>query len=255
MNRIKNCIMNKFIEFIWKVWLRPYQFTAETSNDYIAEVSTAGRTIRNEEIARLILKEGSENQYETILGILNRRDNVVMRHVLEGGTVQDRCMRIAPRIPGIWTGANAKYNPTEHKPTTDMTLTAEFRKALAEVRVELLGVKESGAYIGLVTDAATGKTDGSITPLDDIIINGDKIKIVPEGDDGIGIFLHSHATGTVYPVTHRLTQNEPKKIFARLPAMPAGDYTLKIVTRFSVGAVQLLHEPRTITYDKILRVE
>lgn len=247
--------MAKSIEYIWKAWLRPNLFTADEINDYIAEVSTAGRTIRNEDIARLILKEGSENQYETILGILNRRDGVVIEHVKEGGTVQDHCMRIAPRIPGVWLGANAKYDPAAHKPTVNITPTLEFRAALGEVDVEVLGVKDSGAYIGLVTDAATGRTDGTVTLQDDIIITGEKIRVAPDDDPAVGVFLQNNATGTVYPVTHRLAQNEPKKVFARLPAMPAGEYTLKIVTRYSAGNMQLLHEPRIITYNNTLTVE
>ena len=246
--------MSKIIEFIWKVWLRPNLLTVDVENDYIAEVSTAGKTIHNEDIARLILKEGSENQYETILGILNRRDSVVMEHVLEGGSVQDRCIRIAPRIPGVWIGANAKFDPATHKPSVDLTTTADFRAALGEVRVEVLGVKESGAYIGMVTDAATGKEDGTVTPSDDIVISGERIKVLPDGEEGIGVFLLNNDTGTVYPVTRRLTQNDPKKVIARLPALPAGKYTLKIVTRFSHSSV-LLNESRTIVYDRLLKVE
>ena len=249
--------MSKIIEFIWKVWLRPNLLTADVENDYFAEVSTAGKTIHNEDIARLILKEGSENQYETILGILNRRDSVVMEHVLEGGSVQDHCIRIAPRISGAWIGANAKFDPATHKPSVDLIPSVEFRTALGEVHVEVLGVKESGAHIGMVTDAATGKEDGTVTPTDDIVITGDKIKVLPDGEEGIGVFLHNNESGTVYPVTHRLTQNEPKKIIARLPALPAGKYTLQIVTRFSPGGgnKNLLHTPRTIVYEQALKVE
>ena len=248
--------MNKPFNRIWKVWLRPFTLVENGSNDYIAEVSTAGSTIHNEEIARLILMEGSENQYQTILGILNRRDSVVTAHVLEGGTVQDHCIRIGPRVPGIWPGANARFDAATHKPSVDLTLTSEFRTALTEVSVEVLGVKDSGAFIGLVTDAATGKTDGTITPGDDIAITGDRLKVAPEGDAAVGVFLHANATGAVYPVTRQLVLNDPKRIFARLPALPAGEYTLKIVTRFSHGGnAQLLHAPRTIVYERPLKVE
>jgi hypothetical protein len=139
-----------------------------------------------------------------------------------------------------------------NKIAVDMTPSTELREALTEVGVEVLGVKDSGAYIGIVTDAATGITTGSITPNDDVIIEGDKLKIAPEGENGLGVFFVNVSTGEIVPVTHRLTQNDPKKIIARVPAdIPAGEYILRIVTRFSTSVV-MLNEPRIIDYYKSL---
>jgi hypothetical protein len=131
-----------------------------------------------------------------------------------------------------------------------MTPTAELRAALGAVGVEVLGVKESGAYIGLVTDAANGKTDGTITPNEDIIIEGNKMKVAPADETGLGVFFVA-ADGAETPVTHRLTVNTPKKLIARVPALAAGMYTLKVVTRFSQGNV-FLKEPRSIIYNQML---
>lgn len=246
--------MSKNGKFSWKTWLRRNFLTPEVDNAFFAEVSTAGRTIHNEDIAQIMIEEGSEINRETILSIINRRDNIVMKHVQAGGSTQDRCVRIAPRVPGQWIGEDAKFDPITHKPTVDLSITAEFHELLSQVGVEVLGVKDSGAHIGMVTDGATGKTNGVVTPLDDVIIIGDKIKVAPNDTEGIGVFLHNNANGDVYPVTHRLMQNEPKKVIARLPELPVGEYTLQIVTRYSNSA-QLVNEPRTITYNHILRVE
>jgi hypothetical protein len=56
--------------FCWKIWLRPNLLTKDVENDYIAEISTVGNTLRNEDIARQIIKRRSELRYETILSIL-----------------------------------------------------------------------------------------------------------------------------------------------------------------------------------------
>jgi hypothetical protein len=76
-----------------------------------------------------------------------------------------------------------------------------MRAALKEVGVEVLGVKDGGAYIGLVTDTATGLTDGTITPGDDILIEGDKLRIAPD-DDGLGVFFID-AAGMAIPCGSR----------------------------------------------------
>jgi hypothetical protein len=127
-----------------------------------------------------------------------------------------------------------------------------MRTALTEVGIEVIGIKDSGAYIGLVTDTVTGATDGTITAGDDIRIEGDKIKITPDDEPGLGIFFVDES-GTASQVTRRLTDNTPKRLIARVPALPPGQYTLRIVTRFTTG-ITMLKESRTIEYERPLTV-
>ncbi len=240
-------------KFFWKVWLRLNLLTKDVDNDYTAEVSTIGNTKRNEDIARAIIEEGSEIKYDTLVSIFNQRDRIERQMVLQGSSVQTGNVRLSPRVGGSWLGSNAKYDPDVHQKTLDATITVEMRESLDEVGIEVLGVKDSGAFIGLVTDTFTGKTDGSITMNEDIMIEGDKLKIMPEDDTKLGIFFISK-DGKQIPVTRRLTQNDPKKIIARVPELEKGGvYTLRIVTRYSHGS-QLLKEARRIEYDKILIV-
>lgn len=244
--------MSKAINFFWKIWLRLNHLTKDVDNDYIAEVSTIGNTKRNEDIAREIIEQGSEIKYDTLVNILNQRDGIERRMIQQGNSVQSGNVRLSPRVSGTWLGANAKYDSSVHKITVDAVITAELREALLEVGIEVLGTKDSGAYIGLVTDTATGATDGTITPNDDILIEGDKLRIAPENEVGLGVFF-INAIGESTPVTRRLTQNDPKKILARVPALPSGEYTLQIVTRFSTSST-LVNDARIIEYDKKLIV-
>ena len=137
-----------------------------------------------------------------------------------------------------------------------MTPSAEMRNALKEVSVEVLGVKDGGAFIGLVTDTSNGLTDGTITANEDILIEGDKLKIVLENEEAeigsLGVFFVD-VLGNVTQVTRRLTQNDPKKIIARVPHLQSGEYTLRVITRYTSGN-NLLKEPRTIDYDRLLIV-
>ena len=127
-----------------------------------------------------------------------------------------------------------------------------MREALSHVGVEVLTVKDSGANIGLVTDTTTGLSNETITPGDDIRIDGDKIKIVGEAA-GVGVFFIAN-DGTEHPVTRRLTTNDPKCLLARVPSdLADGQYTLRIVTQFSNNST-LLKEPRTIEYERPLTV-
>jgi hypothetical protein len=239
-------------KIFWKIWLRPNLLTKDVDNDYIAEISTVGNTKHNGDIAQAIINEGSEIKYDTLLSILNQRDRIERNMLQQGNSVQTGNVRLSARVSGNWIGANAKYGPAVHKITLDATITNDMRTALQEVGIEVLGIKNSGAYIGLVTDTATGLTDGTITPNEDILIEGDKLRIAPDGEAGLGVFF-VNAQGESVQVTRRLTQNDPKKMLARVPALSAGEYTLQVITRYSNNNT-LLNEARIIEYDQKLFV-
>jgi hypothetical protein len=242
------------LNYIWKVWLRLNILTKDRDNDYTAEVSTVGNTARNEDVVQAIINEGSEIKADTLLSILNQGDRIKRTFLAEGRSVQDGVSRIAPRVYGAWEGANAKFDETVNSVGMEMTLAPELRELLKSVKVESLGVKNSGAYIGKVINADTGMANEIITPGEDVIIEGDKIKVLPENDESVGVFFENIDTGVVFPVSKRLTQNDPKKIIARTPDLPVGKYSLSIITRFSQGK-QLLNAPRTIIYDRILEIQ
>jgi hypothetical protein len=163
---------------------------------------------------------------KTIVDILERSDEWKRKFLLEGSSVQDGNFHHVPRMLGKWIGSHLVFDPDKHKLTFDVTMTNGMRETVnEEVGVEVLFVKtDGGAYISLVTDLDTHLTDGSITPNGDLLIQGDKIKIAPDGMTGLGVFF-----------------------------VAAEMYTLKIVTRF-VNSRQLLNAPRTLTYELPLRV-
>ena len=238
--------MAKVIEYIWKIWLRLNFLTQNVENDYVGEVSTVGHTIRNEDIARRIVDERSELRYETILAILNERDGIVTNAILTGSSVQDGVIHIAPTITGLWTSADRTVDPSIQKAGISVSPTATLREKIAQVRLEILGLKDSGAYIGHVTDAASKATDGHITPGGIMVISGDKLRIAPENDPEMGIFL-INADGVKTPVT-QISQNDPKKLTALVPPLSAGTYTLQVVTRYSTRST-ILKTARVIVYD------
>lgn len=236
----------------WKVWLRLNLLTKDVDNDYIAEVSTVKNSLRNEDIAQRIVSEGSEIKYDTLLSIINQHDRIIREALMDGYSVLTKTCQYTPRVTGTWIGSSAKFDPEKHKVTLDITLSSEMRESLSHVGVEVLEVKESGARIGLVTDTFTGLSDGTITPGDDIRIEGEKIRVAGEAE-GVGVFFVD-SEGKTTAVTRRFTQNDPKCILARVPAeLTGGTYTLRIVTQFS-NTSTMLKEPRTIEYELPLTV-
>jgi hypothetical protein len=238
--------------YTWKVWLRKNPLTQDVENDSTASVSTAGKTLGNADLAHDIKLEGSELSEDTILDIINRCNHALIRRLQEGYSVQNLAVRMEPAVLGKWVGEHPKYHDDVHKKTIRTIPTAKMRSALNDVDVDVLGMQvDGGAFIGLVTDVTTGKTDGTITSGGQIVISGEKIKITPVDEAGLGVYIDNLAGGTMFlpgPYAH----NTAGQIIVVLPPLIDGLYTLYIVTRYASG--RLLNEPRKVVYALTLRV-
>ena len=233
-------------EHEWDVYLRPNYLTTDDLNDCVAEVLTRLQTQHNEEIAAKIATKTGQDK-NSVLAILNQRDEEVKNCLLDGKSFSDSLVQISPRVSGVWASAKAPFDPAVHKRTVDLVLTQEFRSALDEVGVRVLGTQQGGAEISLITDAATGKTDGTITAGDDIVLDGEKIKIQDEADEAQGVFFVD-SEGKEHRVSRRLTVNKPAQLIARVPAdLAEGAVTLIVRTKYT-GSATTLKSVRELRY-------
>lgn len=223
-------------EYYWEFYLRDNPLTKDNTKDCIAEVKTGPKTLTKEDTAREIKRTGSELKLPTILSVTSQDSDIILEALLNGDSVTtDLC----------------QFDPAIHKLTFDIVPTKKLRDALKNVKVINMGTKADVARIRLVADTLTGLFDGSITASEDIMITGNNIKIT--GDEAVvGVFFVA-GDGTTTKVTRRLTQNDPSKVIARVPALANGSYTLRIVTQFSQSSTTL-KEARTLEYPTKLVV-
>ena len=223
---------------VWEVYLRPNTLTKDNDRDCIADVHAHAATQRNEDIAEIITKERSEFRKETIMSILNMRDKAVKELIEQGVSFMDGLVQISPRVSGVWETENSPYDEKVHKRTVDLIPTADLRTTLEAIGVKVLGTKEESARITAITDTATGLKDGTLTIGDDIIIEGDKLKI-DETDSAQGVFFKT-ADDTEYKTERRLSVNKPSQLIARVPKeVPEGKVTVIVRTKFTGGASPL----------------
>ena len=158
-------------------------------------------------------------------------------------------VQMQPRVTGVFEDINTPFDPNVNKCVVDMTAAAALRSSLAsEVGVKIIGTKETGgAKIGAVTNTITGAKDGTVPIGDDVIIEGEKIKILDEADTEQGVFFVD-AAGTEHRVSRKLTVNKPAQIIARVPAdLAEGSVTLIVRTRYT-GSATTLKEIRELKY-------
>ncbi|MFC2330810.1 MAG: DUF4469 domain-containing protein [Treponema sp.] len=233
-------------KYVWGVYLRPNPLTKDNDRDCIAEVYSHTPTQRNEDIAALITKERSEFRPETILNILDMRDKAVLGFIRDGLSFMDGVSQISPRVAGVWETENAQFDEKIHNRTADMIPTMELRNIFDKITVKVLGAKEDSAKIASVTDTVTGLKDGTITIGDDIMIEGEKLKI-NEDDVEQGVFFITE-DGSEFKTERRLSINKPSQLMARVPKnVPEGKVTIKVLTKYTHGGLPL-KELREVVY-------
>ena len=160
---------------------------------------------------------------------------------------------ISLKVLGVFDSPKDTFDPARHTLQFQITPGILMRSELQYIRVKTMGVKKNAIDIALVTDTLTGFTDGTVTPGEDIMIQGTRIRVAPDdgSDPDAGVFFIAE-NGTVTPVTRRLTQNDPSKVIARVPALPPGSYTLRIVTKNTSKG--LLKNAISAEYDRPLIV-
>ncbi|MDR0757953.1 MAG: DUF4469 domain-containing protein [Tannerella sp.] len=154
-------------------------------------------------------------------------------------------------VEGVFIGDHPTWDSSKNHLFLLSTATAEVRKALKDISVEVLGMSSSGIFINSLTDVTSGEVNTRITPGGGVNLTGSKIRIAGDAP-GVGIYLADLKTGstTAIPATSILV-NDPSKItFIVPPDLPSGDYRLSITTQFSSNV--LLNEPRTGVLDYVL---
>ena len=238
-------------KFKWQFFLRDNPLTKDDTKDCIAEVNIQD-SVRNEDIAQLVIDEGSEIKKDTLIYVFNQRDRLVFDSLKSGKSVINHYYQLLPRILGVFASKSALFDTKLHKLVIEMILTSFGRKELESVTVESLGPKQQVAYIGLVADTLTDKTDGSITPNDDIRVTGNLIKVSGDNPE-VGVYFVPEDGKDPIKITRKLTTNDPSQLLVRVPALEDGKYTLRIVTQYSQSNTTL-KEPRTLEYSTALVV-
>lgn len=236
----------------WFFDLAENLLTKDVTNDYTATVKTLlPKTVEN--LADDIVKETANNR-ETVISIITLYDKKIIDLVCQGNTVNTGSALYAPALPGSFVGTSGTVDPAKHKAYVNINPSAAFRKELERVQPVFSGnvLDSGGARIGLVTDSATGRTDGFMTPGNTIDITGTKIRSLNADGSGIGSIKFVNAETEAMAATITSTSiNEPKRIILVVPAnLAEGTYRLEVETYYS-NTSTLLKSPRTLIYTPL----
>ena len=228
-----------------KAWLKNNHLT-EDPNDFNATVSGMGSK-NLDDIVDDIMKDGTENNRNTIKNIVTRFQEKAMQLVLSGHNVNTGMVYMRPIIKGAIY--NKTWNPETNTVYVAMNQGMQLRKAVEDTQVQLLGISPDAIELYSLTDIFTGATDGTITKGKNAELKGSFIRIAGDHPD-CGIYLTDTTSKEAIKLgSDSIAINDPSRLFLLIPnTIASGEYELKITTQYTKGK-DLLNTPRSITYS------
>jgi hypothetical protein len=174
----------------------------------------------------------------------------------DGFAINTGWFTVQPTVKGVFNSPTEKFNPAKHSVAFDFKQGTLMRKELAGVQIDILGVATTGLSIAQVTDVRTGSVNDLLTPGRNLRITGTRLRIAGN-DPANGVCFVCYETGERTKVDEKdIVTNNPSELMIIIPDLAEGTYRLELTTQFSAGSSkQLLKEPKTAVFDRILTVE
>ncbi|MDR1120529.1 MAG: DUF4469 domain-containing protein [Dysgonamonadaceae bacterium] len=234
-----------------RAFLYDNPLTKENPNDMIARVISERSLDVHDVCETAVSRGGADITAPAMEHAVELWLREMSYQLCDGYSVNTGWFTAAPHIHGTFDSPQEKFNPEKHTLLFEFHQGAILRRELESVTVEIMGPAGAASVIAQVVDVKTGSVSDVLTPDRNLIITGSRIKVSGEREENGVYFLD--VNGAPYPVDPTdVVTNNPSEVVIVIPQLPAGAYTLQIVTQYS-GSI-LLKEPRTVTFDRTLTV-
>ena len=223
-------------------------------NDFVARVSSE-RSLSVADICHSAATRGGADVSDAAMSHAVELFLKEMAYRLcDGFAVNTGYFTAMPVVRGVFLNPNETFDPQRHTLQFQFTQGELMRREIEDVEVKIMGVAETGLYIGQVEDMKSRTVNEVLTPGFNLRVTGTKLRVV--GDKpGVGIFFRETATNTATKVDEGdIVVNNPSELMIIIPALPAGTYQLEVTTQYSTGN-KLLKEVRTAEFDRPLTVK
>jgi hypothetical protein len=171
----------------------------------------------------------------------------------DGFSINTGWFTASTHIKGVFDSPNEKFNPEKHTVLFEFHQGSLLRKDLESVEVQIMGLADASLFVAQVVDVKTGSVNDILTPDRNLRITGYKLKIAGTQEEVNGVYFINQDTqeSTKVDPTDIVTNN-PSELIIVIPALGAGTYKVSITTQY---AGNMLKEPRTTVFDRILTVQ
>ena len=115
-------------------------------------------------LVRIAAARRTDLNPETIRSSFILVKDIAIERLLAGASVNFGLGHFNLGINGVFIGDNAQWDSTKHSLSVTVSPTAELRKAVRAVKVNVRGMAATGTIINTVTDVASDEENTRLTP-------------------------------------------------------------------------------------------
>ena len=235
-----------------RAYLYDNVLTTDDPNDFIARVQSE-RSLNVKDICQsAATRGGADISAASMEHAVNLWLKEMAYNLCDGFSVNTGYFTANANIKGVFNSPTESFNAQKHTLLFDFVQGRLLRKELDTVEVNILGVADTSLAVAQVTDVKTGSVNDLLTAGRNLKIAGSKLKIAG-GDAANGVYFINQATQARTKVDMSdIVTNNPSELIIVIPALTAGTYKIEVTTQYGGNTKQLLKEPRTAAFDKIL---
>jgi hypothetical protein len=212
---------------------------------YIAHVSNEAELSIEDVAVAAKNRGGSTGRYNDMVLCVRQFLNEMAYQLYDGYAVNLDWFSVRPVVGGIFKTEREKFDAKKHPVSFRFRSRAPLRRLAREIVIEMEGPADVLGRIDSFTDTESGTVNEIVTPGGFFTLAGRKIKVTGDKAE-CGVWFVSQAKPFKrYKVSKALIKNVSTKVTAIVPALPAGKYTVEVITQYTVGGKDL-KEPRTV---------
>jgi hypothetical protein len=229
------------------VWFYPNHLK-DVEGKFVAR-PVGERTLAVREICVKAMKDGYQGDVDEMVETVTWFLETAAFQLIDGFGVNMDYFAIRAYVGGTFENQHETILTDKHPIGFRFRALRKLRDLTKLVRLKVEGVAPDAAYIVEFVDNASGTIDEIATPRGACTMTGANIKIAGDPAETGIYFIAQRASPLTMKVTANLVENNPSKIIAMIPLLPAGQqWVVEIRTQFTKGPI-LLKEVRTIKGD------
>ncbi len=236
-----------------KAYLYENLLTKDNPNDYIAR-TVSERSLNIKQICETAVNRGGADVSAAAMEHATTLFFKEMAYQLcDGYSINTGYFTAGTQIRGVFDSPSETFSNDKHSILFQFNQGEKLRAEIPNIEVNILGIADSSSAVLQVTDVKSGSVNDLLTPGRNLKIAGTKIKVAGENAANGVFFVNTDTQTRIMVESSDMVINNPSELIIVIPDLSAGTYTLEVVTQFS--GTQLLKEPRTAIFDKILTVQ
>ena len=201
--------------------------TADPS-DYMAQVEVS-KSYTFDDVVAEMLNRGTSLTKTDIQAVLNLFHQVTGDLVAQGYAINLPLCNGTPSISGVFTGPGDSFDTNRHFVKYNLTPGILVRDAIKRIRTEKTDPSNILPYIEQYFDVASQTAGDVLTPGGIGELQGSRLNFdAADAEQGISFI----ATGGAETKVASIAMNKPSKLIFMVPALPAGEYEVKVKVRF-----------------------